>query len=220
MASKTRNMFVGLVREGSFKWLIKNRSSFEEEFEEMGKSTAGRNWMPELSPVANVVVRRCSKILGISASQLRENFVGEASDSMKDPSRYARNFLEYCCFRALALSTQVTGYLDDKKFRRLTYDMMLAWEFPAAGSQPLLNMDEDATVGVEAFSRITPAVPIIANVIISDSLFEVLTSSTGGRLQFSVYEKYLLGLESPTSARNGNILAYKAIGSTTWVVGV
>ncbi|KAK3007793.1 hypothetical protein RJ639_013677 [Escallonia herrerae] len=195
MASKTRNMLEGLVREGSFKWLIKNRSSFEEEFEEMGKSTAGRNWMPELSPVANVVVRRCSKIIGISASQLRENFVGEASDSMKDPSRYARNFLEYCCFRALALSTQVTGYLDDKKFRRLTYDMMLSWEFPAAGSQPLLNMDEDATVGVEAFSRITPAVPIIANVIISDSLFEVLTSATGGRLQFSVYEKYLLRLE-------------------------
>ncbi|KAA8542713.1 hypothetical protein F0562_023788 [Nyssa sinensis] len=196
MVSKTRNMLEGLVREGSFKWLIKNRTSFDEEFEEMGRSpSAERNWIPELSPVANIIVRRCSKILGISTGALQENFKAEASDSIKQPSQYARNFLEYCCFRALALSTQVKGYLDDKKFRRLTFDMMLAWEFPAAASQPFLNMEEDVTVGVEAFSRIAPAVPIIANVIISDNLFEVLTASTGGRLQFSVYEKYLGGLE-------------------------
>ncbi|KAI7986272.1 hypothetical protein LOK49_LG14G00216 [Camellia lanceoleosa] len=131
MVSKTRNMLEGLVREGSFKWLIKNRTSFAEEFEEMGSSpSAGTNWIPELSPVANIVVRRCSKILGISSSELRENFVAEASDSIKHTSRFARNILEYCCFRALALSTQV---------------------------------DEDVTVGIEAFSRIAPAVPIIAN---------------------------------------------------------
>ncbi|KAM7482993.1 hypothetical protein LguiB_007576 [Lonicera macranthoides] len=192
MVSKTRNMIEGLVRDGSFKWLIKNRSPFDDDFEEMGRSpSAGRSWMPELSPVANAVVRRCSKILGISTSQLRENFDQEASDSIKQPSQYAQNFLEYCCFRALALSTQVTGYLEDKRFRRLTFDMMLAWEFSAATSQ----MDEDATVGLEAFSRVAPAVPIIANVIVSDNLFEVLTASTGGRLYFSIYEKYLNGLE-------------------------
>ncbi|GMQ11292.1 hypothetical protein CsSME_00053975 [Camellia sinensis var. sinensis] len=162
----------------------------------MGSSpSAGTNWIPELSPVANIVVRRCSKILGISSSELRENFVAEASDSIKHTSRFARNILEYCCFRALALSTQVIGYLEDKTFRRLTFDMMIAWEFPAASSQPFVNVDEDVTVGIEAFSRIAPAVPIIANVIISDNLFEVLASSTGGRLQFYVYEKYLSGLE-------------------------
>lgn len=62
MVSKTRNMIEGLVRDGSFKWLIKNRSPFDDEFEEMGRSpSAGRSWMPELSPVANAVVRRCSK---------------------------------------------------------------------------------------------------------------------------------------------------------------
>ncbi|XP_059661653.1 uncharacterized protein LOC132307805 [Cornus florida] len=196
MVSRTRNMLEGLMREGSFKWLIKGRSSFEEEVEEIGRSpSAGRNWIPELSPVANIVVRRCSKILGISTCELREKFDAEASDSLKHPSSFARNFLEYCCFRALDLSTQVKGYLDDKKFRRLTFDMMLAWEFPAAASQPFVNMDEDVSVGVEAFSRIAPAVPIIANVIISDNLFEVLAASTGGRLQFSIYEKYLSGLE-------------------------
>lgn len=59
----------------------------------------------------------------------------------------------------------------------------------------MLQVNEDATVGIEAFSRIAPSVPTIANVVISDNLFEVLTASTGGRLQFSVYQKYLGGLE-------------------------
>ncbi|XP_050255400.1 uncharacterized protein LOC126701385 isoform X1 [Quercus robur] len=196
VASKTRTMLEGLVREGSFKWLLGRRSSFDEEFEEMGRSpSAQRNWIPELSPVANIVIRRCSKILGIPSSELQESFNAEAAESIKHPSRYARNLLEYCCFRTLALSIQVTGHLADKKFRRLTYDMMLAWEAPAAASQPVLNVDEDIAVGVEAFSRIASAVPIIANVIISENLFEVLTKSTGGRLQFSVYDKYLSGLD-------------------------
>ena len=61
VASKTRTMLKGLVREGSFKWLLGGRSSFDEEFEEIGRSpSAQRNWIPELSPVANIVIRRCS----------------------------------------------------------------------------------------------------------------------------------------------------------------
>ncbi|KAJ9550392.1 hypothetical protein OSB04_014437 [Centaurea solstitialis] len=194
--SKTRNMIEGFVRDGSFKWLLKTRSPFHEEFEEMKMSpSAERNWIDELSPLANIVVRRCSKILDIPTTQLQENFNEEAPDVIKVPSRYARNFLEYSCFRALTLSTQTSGYMEDKKFRRLTFDMMLAWEVPDAASQPSIDIDEDATVGIEAFSRIAPAVPIIADVIISDYIFEFLTASTGGRLQFSTFEKYLIGLE-------------------------
>jgi hypothetical protein len=60
--SKTRSMLEGLVREGSFKWLLGKRSSFNEELEEMERSpSAGRNCIAELSPLANLVVRRCSK---------------------------------------------------------------------------------------------------------------------------------------------------------------
>ncbi|XP_017178021.2 uncharacterized protein [Malus domestica] len=141
VASKTRNMLENFVREGSFKWLLGNRSPYDEELEEMERSPSARtNWVPELSPIANIVVRRCSKILGVPTTELCEGFNSEASESIKHPSCYARNFLEYCCFRALALSTQVTGHLADKKFRRLTYDMMIAWEAPAAASQPLLNV--------------------------------------------------------------------------------
>ncbi|RDX82466.1 hypothetical protein CR513_36743 [Mucuna pruriens] len=197
VASKTRNMLEGLVKEGSFKWLLGKKSYFDEEFEEMENSpSAGRNVIQELSPIANLVVRRCSKILRTTSSELQATFNQEASDSMKHPSRYARNLLEYCCFKALFLTTQMTGHLFDKTFRRLTYDMMIAWEAPAADSQPLTNkVDEEVSVGLEAFCRIAPSNPIIANVIISENLFEVLSSSTGGRLQFPIYDKYLSGLE-------------------------
>ncbi|KAE9586056.1 hypothetical protein Lal_00010261 [Lupinus albus] len=196
VAGKTRTMLEGLVKQGSFKWLLGKRSYFDEELEEIENSpSAGKNWISELSAVANLVVRRCSKILKISSSELQESFNREASDSIKHPSQYARNFLEYCCFKALSLSTRMAGHLFDKTFRRLTFDMMLAWETPAAASQPLTNVDEDVSVGLEAFCRIAPAIPIIANVIISEHLFEVLSSSTGGRLQFPVYDKYLSGLE-------------------------
>lgn len=79
------------------------------------------------------------RILDVSMDELQNNFDKEASDSIKHPSNYARNFLEYCCFRALALSSQVTGHLGDKSFRRLTFDMMLAWEVPSS-SQPILKV--------------------------------------------------------------------------------
>uniref|UniRef100_A0A2P2LMW8 Uncharacterized protein n=1 Tax=Rhizophora mucronata TaxID=61149 RepID=A0A2P2LMW8_RHIMU len=189
-------MLEGLVKEGSFKWLLGKRSSFGEEFEEMENSpSTNRNWIPELSTLANIIVRRCSKILLVPASELQQSFNAEASDSIKHPSKYARNFLEYCCFRALALSVQKTGHLADKKFRRLTFDMMLAWETPTPACQPSVNADEELTVGLEAFSRIAPAIPIIADVVIIENLFEVLTILSNGRLEFGIYDKYQSGLE-------------------------
>ncbi|PWA96781.1 hypothetical protein CTI12_AA033400 [Artemisia annua] len=222
--SKTKNM-MDYVRDGSFKWLNKSVNSYNDGFDEMKSPPAGgedKNWIRELSVVANVVVRRCAKILDISAEQLRENFEKEASEATKHPARYARNILEYSCFRAIAQSTQVNGYMEDKRFRRLTFDMMIAWEVPDAASQPSVDIDEDASAGLEAFSRIAPAVPIIANVIVSNYIYEFLTASTGGRLQFSTYDKYLTGLEraikkiksqsessllqSPRSARGERVL--------------
>ncbi|XP_023740564.1 uncharacterized protein LOC111888666 [Lactuca sativa] len=195
--SKTKHMIEGFVKDGSLKWLNKSHNPLHDEFEEIKRSSSSSNkkWINDLSAVANVVIRRCSKILYISTDKLWENFEAEASDVTKHPIRYARNFLEFACFRALSQSTQVNGYMEDKRFRRLTFDMMLAWEIPDSASQQTINIDEDPTVGIEAFSRIAPAVPIIANVIVSNYIFEFLTASTGGRLQYSTYEKYLSALE-------------------------
>lgn len=61
-ASETRNWLEGLVRDGSLGWLMGRRSPFDDEFGDMGASVAaGRNWMVELSPIANIVVGRFSR---------------------------------------------------------------------------------------------------------------------------------------------------------------
>ncbi|KAK8965615.1 hypothetical protein KSP40_PGU016607 [Platanthera guangdongensis] len=195
---KTRNILEGFM-EGSFKWALSRRTTFDEEFEEMGRSPTGRRkWLPELSQMANVIVGRCSRILDVSMDELQHNFDLEASDPIKSSSNYARNFLEYCCFRALALMTRVIRHPADPKFRRLTFDMMLAWEAPSAeipSSSRLLPVDKDSTVGLDAFLRIAPATPIVADVITCSNIFDVLANPTSGRLSFAVYEKYLGGLD-------------------------
>jgi hypothetical protein len=179
------------------------------------------------------------RILGVSTNDLQNNFDKQASDSIKQPKSYARNFLEYCCFLALAQISQVTGYLADKSFRRLSFDMMLAWEVPYSSSQltvkvllcsvtelvnipssltssmlcqrfisvpfvvlnftPALQAEVDSTVSSEAFTRIAPAIPTIADVVTCANLFDVLSCSSGGRLSFSVYEKYLSELDRSLS---------------------
>lgn len=74
-------------------------------------------------------------ILDVPMDELKQDFDAHASESVKHPSRLARNFLEYCCFRTLALPSLIKGHLADKHFRRLTFDMMLAWESPAVPSE-------------------------------------------------------------------------------------
>lgn len=76
MVSKTRTMLEGLVREGSFKWLNRRRGVFDDEIEEMERSpSAGKNWLPDLSPPANVVVRRCSKLVCRSTYAVNFNYI-------------------------------------------------------------------------------------------------------------------------------------------------
>lgn len=56
-------------------------------------------------------------------------------------------------------------------------------------------MDGDATIGIVAFSRIALAIPVVANMVVSEKIFEVLAASTSNRLYFSVYDKYFIRLE-------------------------
>jgi len=46
-------------------------------------------------------------------------------------------------------------------------------------------------VGLDAFSRLMPAIPTVADAITVQGQFEALTTSTGGRLPFPLYDKYL-----------------------------
>lgn len=72
------------------------------------------------------------RILLVRPEDLQEQFDKETPASAKGTDTYARSLLEYGCFRALSVSAQVEDHLNDKEFRRLSYDMMLAWEAPGS----------------------------------------------------------------------------------------
>ncbi|CAL5427282.1 unnamed protein product [Camellia sinensis] len=177
-----------------------------------------------LSSLANSVVYRCSKILLIPTEELQHRFETELPDTVKQPSTYTRNFLEFCSYQALNLVTAHPDYLSDKEFRCLTFDMMLAWEAPGVENQTpdtetascsnqevededgwslfyssstkmAVQVDNKKTVGTEAFARIAPACAVIADIITVHNLFDALTSSSGHRLHFLIYDKYLRTLE-------------------------
>ncbi|CAN4105471.1 unnamed protein product [Withania somnifera] len=172
--------------------------------------------LPFLSPLANSVGSRCCKILQVEIEELQHQFDSDFPDDVKQPLLYARNFLEFCSFQALQVATIRPDYLSDKDFRRLTFDMMLAWEAPGVGIQETaasdkrdvededsrslfysdstnmaVQVDDKNTVGADSFSRIAPACAIVADIITVHNLFDVLASSSGHRLHFLIYDKYL-----------------------------
>ncbi|KAK4709662.1 hypothetical protein R3W88_004175 [Solanum pinnatisectum] len=176
--------------------------------------------LPFLSSIANSVVSRSCKILQVEIEELQHQFDSDLVDDVKQPLVYARNFLEFCSFQALQVVTTRPDYLSDKEFRRLMFDMMLAWEVPGVGNQETaasdkrevededswslfysdstdmaVQVDDKKTVGEESFSRIAPACAIVADIITVHNLFDVLASSSSHRLHFLIYDKYLRSLE-------------------------
>ncbi|CAM6088121.1 unnamed protein product [Calypogeia fissa] len=197
---------------------------------ELDRSPSGNiKNIKELSPLANIVVSRCCRVLTLQPEDLQQHFEDEASEHAKHPSKYARNLLEYACFKALSVATQVSDHIRDKEFPRLVFDMMLAWETPGAANKPSVKkengegdtaeedddeedsalfysdlmpmmVDVETTVGQEAFARLAPVIPLAADTISVYQQFEALTASTGGRLPFPIFEKYFSELDK--SVRN------------------
>ncbi|KAM4121275.1 hypothetical protein ACJW30_03G195600 [Castanea mollissima] len=178
--------------------------------------------IPHLSSLANSVVSRCSTILQVPTEELQHQFDTELPESVKERLTYARNFLEFCSYQAIHQLSTGPNFLSGKDFRQLTYDMMLAWEAPSVESETLdkeipscsnqeieeedgwslfssssttLAVDEKKTVGREAFARIAPVCSAVADIITVHNLFDALTSSSGYRLHFLVYEKYIRSLD-------------------------
>ncbi|KAM4110451.1 hypothetical protein ACB094_03G196200 [Castanea mollissima] len=180
--------------------------------------------IPHLSSLANSVVSRCSTILQVPTEELQHQFDTELLESVKERLTYARNFLEFCSYQAIHQLSTGPNFLSGKDFRQLTYDMMLAWEAPSVESETLdkeipscsnqeieeedgwslfssssttlaVQVDEKKTVGREAFARIAPVCSAVADIITVHNLFDALTSSSGYRLHFLVYEKYIRSLD-------------------------
>ncbi|RWR90456.1 hypothetical protein CKAN_01955200 [Cinnamomum micranthum f. kanehirae] len=212
------SIFETFMRQNSFKSLFRKKSVEAND----------SNRIPQLSPIANSVVTRCSRILQVSTEDLQHGFEAEMSQKLKEPSNYARNLLEYCAYKALNVETKRPDHLADKEFHKLTFDMMLAWEAPGFESESpsketapcssselddedggslfysdstnmAVQVDDKKTVGPEAFARIAPACPLVADIITVHNLFDALTSSSGGQLHFLIYDKYLGSLNKYAS---------------------
>ncbi|KAG0474310.1 hypothetical protein HPP92_013996 [Vanilla planifolia] len=172
------------------------------------------------SSIADSVISRCCRNLLSSTDELLLSFETELSDNVRQPSKYARNFIEFCSYKTLHLITNQPDLLGDKEIRHLMFDMLLAWETPDTESEralkessfckhPIVEDEDDGslfsvsatsmavqvdyknTVGQEAFAKITPACPIIADSITVNNLFDALTNSSGGQLHLLIYDKYL-----------------------------
>ncbi|XP_074344863.1 uncharacterized protein LOC141683948 isoform X2 [Apium graveolens] len=195
--------------------------------------------LPLLSPLANSVISRCSKILQKPTEDLQHCFDTEHPDIVKESLIYARSLVEFCSYQALHVMTRRPNYLADKDFRRLTFDMMLAWDVPSATDEQIdietasssnheaedegwslfysnstnmaVQVDDKKTVGQEAFARIAPACTIVADVITVHNLFDALTTSSGHKLHFLIYDKYLRSLEkvfkSTASANTSSLVS-------------
>jgi hypothetical protein len=112
----------------------------------------GDRSIPQLSSIANSVVSRCSRVLALATETLQQNFEVDYPDSCKESNTYAKEFLEYCCHKALHEVTTRPDHLADKNLRRLMFDMMLAWEHPGAVVEDELPENHSAlrtTVDIE-----------------------------------------------------------------------
>lgn len=81
-------------------------------------------------PSSNKFPSFSCRILATSVGELQKKYQKETLVFSKVSQHNAMNFLEYCCFKALATATQNTNFLKDKQLRHLSFDMMLAWESP------------------------------------------------------------------------------------------
>lgn len=212
-----------LMKDSSFRGMME-----EEEEEDVDGAVEGgsthrpRNWVREFSSLANVVAARCARILLSSVEELQHQFDDHVPESAKVPSKYARNLLEYYCFRALGVSTRVTDYFCDKRFRQLTFEMMLAWEAPGAADKPFIKVGSERAIGKQAFVRLGPAIAGVADPVTVHSQFDALTARTEGRLPFMVYDKYLMEVDKimrsmKTQSMSSHLSKFQLVKSETLV---
>lgn len=79
----------------------------------------------------------CCRIVRIPTEELQHHFDTQLPESVKELLTYARNFLEFCSYQTLHVVSSRPDYLSDKEFRRITFDMMLAWESPCVENKAL-----------------------------------------------------------------------------------
>ncbi|KAJ7517685.1 hypothetical protein O6H91_21G035200 [Diphasiastrum complanatum] len=148
----------------------------------------------DLSLAARATIEQFSRLNGLTGKKMRANFESYAPIAVQNE---ARNLVEFCCFRYLARgNADFHPSLKDAAFRRITFIAMLAWQRPYLEDLNNDSSDNDIKtnfIGEEAFVRIAPSIPGVADRATVHHLFRAL--SHGGKfISYEVWDKYILEL--------------------------
>ncbi|KAE8690728.1 Plastid-lipid associated protein PAP / fibrillin family protein isoform 1 [Hibiscus syriacus] len=137
-----------------------------------------------LSFAAIVSVEQFSRMNGLTGQKMQRIFKARAPKLVYDD---ARNLVEYCCFRFLSKdASDLHPSLKEPAFQRLIFITMLAWENPYSDKIDLRAHAsrkfsfQGKLVGEEAFTRIAPAIPGVADHSTVHNLFKALTGDEKG----------------------------------------
>ncbi|KAK2982110.1 hypothetical protein RJ640_023392 [Escallonia rubra] len=109
-----------------------------------------------------------------------------------EASGYSRKLIEFYCSKALnVMCCDIQEEISDGSFSRFTFDMMLAWEMPCSDDEESYKVDQDRSVGEDAFVWLGTLVPLVVDVVNGRFTFETLTASTANRLHFPAYDRFL-----------------------------
>ncbi|KAF3579080.1 hypothetical protein DY000_02034048 [Brassica cretica] len=102
--------------------------------------------MKHLSSIANDVVLRCSRELGLTIDEMVEEF--ECQWKPGNEGTYSKKFVEFCNSKVATrvCDQNIPERIKDGSFTRLTFDMMLAWQQPDADD----NESHQEAVGKES----------------------------------------------------------------------
>ncbi|KAG8043930.1 hypothetical protein GUJ93_ZPchr0458g22838 [Zizania palustris] len=179
--------------------------------------------IPPLSPTAASVVHRCARITGVPVEQLLRRFEPEKGNQPLGYARSLVEYCSYialrvetrrhdhlgdCEFHSLTydmmLAWEAPDEETDAKLQTTPINILHGGNdeeedggsmFCLSPTQMAIQVDGRRTVGPDAFAKIIPACPAMAHAITVRNLFDALTNSTGGRLHFLIYHKYLKSLD-------------------------
>ncbi|KAM7263861.1 hypothetical protein ACFE04_001544 [Oxalis oulophora] len=137
-----------------------------------------------LSLAAVVSIEQFSRMNGLTGLKMQRIFKALVPEPVYND---ARNLVEYCCFRFLSRdNSDVHPNLMDPAFQRLIFITMLAWDNPYLEENTLYerSSEKDSFQGKfvreEAFVRIAPSIPGVANRATAYNLFKALAGDEDG----------------------------------------
>ncbi|XP_058091323.1 uncharacterized protein LOC131237521 isoform X2 [Magnolia sinica] len=169
----------------------------EELFVAQQQTIESRTPNGNLSSAAIISIEQFSRMNGLTGKKMQKIFETLAPEPIRSD---ARNLVEYCCFRYLSRdSSDIHPCLKETAFQRLVFITMLAWEHPYRedGDSHVLNSENSSLqrklVSEDAFVRIAPAIPGVADRSTVHHLFKALIGEENG-ISLSLWTAYIAEL--------------------------